>query len=69
MQPQFEIGQRYIRRRPLPAPRKLFGRVIIREIGKVREATNDHVIMDITGPLPGTETFNPAYDFGWRLCG
>ena len=69
MQPRFEIGQRYIRRHPLPAPRKLFGRVIVREVGQVREASADHIVMDISGPLPGIETFNPAFDTGWRLCG
>ena len=69
MQPQFEIGQRYIRRRPLPAPRKLFGRAIIREVGHVREVSANSVTMDISGPMPGIETFNPAFDTGWRLCG
>lgn len=66
MQTQFEVGQRYIRRLPLPAPRTLFGRAIIREVGRVREASPGHVVMDIEGPLPGIETFNPSYDNGWR---
>lgn len=66
MQMQFEVGQRYIRRFPLPAPRKLFGRAIIREVGQVREVSPDQIIMDVDGPLPGIETFNPAHNNGWR---
>ena len=69
MQPQFEVGQHYIRRVPMPAPRKLFGRAVIREVGRVREISRDQVVMDVDGPLPGVEIFNPAHDLGWRLCG
>ena len=67
MQTQFEVGRRYIRRFPLPAPRKLFGRIIIREVGQVREVSADQVIMDVDGPLPGIEIFKPSNNKGWRL--
>lgn len=67
MQMQFEPGQTYIRRLPLPAPRLLNGRAIIKEIGRVREASSGLIVMDIDGPLPGRETFNPTIDTGWRL--
>lgn len=66
MQTQFEVGQHYIRRIPMPATRKLFGRAVIREVGRVREVSPNQVVMDVDGPLPGVEIFNPLSFGGWR---
>ena len=44
----------------------------VREFGIVRAAFPGKVIMDVTNParhIIGRETFNPAHNTGWRLCG
>ena len=43
-----------------------------REFGKVLEVTRGRVIMATTrdaSRVQGIETFYPAHDMGWRLCG
>ena len=59
----FEQGAQLVRRRQE-------GRV--RELGEVKDCLPDgRVLVAIKrdGRDCGTETFNPAHDFGWRLCG
>ena len=66
MQPiTFKPAQTYVRLSG-PAGRQ------VREFGTVREVAASRVVMavaDAARRITGTETFNPAYDFGWRLCG
>lgn len=66
---QFEPGHIYVRKSKA-APGKLYcDKVFIRETGCVREVRPGLVLMDVTGPFPGVETFNPAHETGWQRCG
>ena len=65
MQPHYKPLQLYARES------RKSGRPVV-ELGVVRHAQPDRVTIATLGPTPqddGLETFNPAYDFGWRLCG
>lgn len=40
------------------------------EVGRVVSANDNRVVMEVTsGHDHGIETFVPAFDLGWRLCG
>ena len=45
---------------------------LVREFGEVRSITPSRITMAVVDSArrhTGTETFNPAFDTGWRLCG
>lgn len=62
----FSPGQTYLR---FPPKGKTLADL---EHGEVRDVAKGRVIMAVTshaGRITGIETFSPAHDLGWRLCG